>query len=350
MQRILDAVSQPLELDGRELYVTATLGSSVYPDDGEEAEVLLQKANTAMYRSKGLGRNTFHVYSAQMSQQHSQKLELLAALRRAVDHQELLLHYQPRVDLGTGCIVGLEALVRWQHPHKGLVSPAEFIPLAEESGLIEPIGSWVLRAACAQARAWQDMGMGPLQMAVNLSARQFRHKGLALEVASVLERTALDSRLLELELTEGALMNDPQSAARIMRELKALGVYLSIDDFGTGYSSLSYLQRFPVDHLKIDRSFVRDLPSSSDDVAIARTVISLGQSLGMRVVAEGVESREQAAFLREQGCHEIQGFYFSPPLSAPACQALLLSGVTMDLAALYSAKMDSSHTEPGHAA
>ena len=334
MQRILDAVSQPLELDGRELYVTASLGSSVYPDDGEDADELLQKANTAMYRSKGLGRNMFHAYSAQMSLQHRHKLELLAALRRAVDHQELLLHYQPRVDLGTGRIVGVEALVRWQHPQRGMVSPAEFIPLAEESGLIEPIGSWVLRAACAQARRWHDMGIAPLHMAVNLSARQFRHKGLALEVAAVLESTGLDNGLLELELTESALMNDPQSAARIMRELKAIGVLLSIDDFGTGYSSLSYLQRFPVDNLKIDRSFVRDLPGSSDDAAIARTVIGLGQSLGMRVVAEGVENREQAAFLREQGCHEMQGFYFSRPLSACACQALLLAGTTLDLAVL----------------
>lgn len=331
LQRVLDAVSRPLQLDGRELYVTASLGASVYPRDGEDAESLLQNADTAMYRAKDLGRNTFQSYSGEMNQQLDRRLALLARLRHGVERKEFTLHYQPRVDLRSGRIVGVEALVRWQHPQLGMVSPADFIPLAEESGLIEPIGDWVLRTACLQAKAWRDMGLAPIQMAVNLSARQFRRPGLAAWIAQTLHETQLRGEWLELELTESLLMQDADGAERTMRQIKDLGVSLAIDDFGTGYSSLSYLKRFPVDHLKIDRTFVRDLPAATGDAAIARTVIALGQILSMQVIAEGVETREQAVFLRDEGCDEIQGFYFSRPLSAQACGALLASEVSLDL-------------------
>jgi diguanylate cyclase (GGDEF)-like protein/PAS domain S-box-containing protein len=325
LQRVLDTVSSPLELDGKELYVTASLGASIYPQDGQEAETLLQHADTAMGRAKKLGRNTFQCYDAEMNHRLNERLALLASLRHALARDEFVLHYQPRLVLATGQIVGVEALIRWQHPELGLVPPNDFIPLAEESGLIEPIGAWVLETACQQARAWIDAGLPPMHMAVNISARQFRRRDLAQLVRTVLQETGLPAALLELELTESLLM-EMEEAELSVRALKALGVQVAIDDFGTGYSSLSYLRRFHVDRLKIDRSFVREMATRPDDAAIAKTIIALGHTLKMKVVAEGVETAEQASLLHAERCDEVQGFYYSRPVPAEDCARLLRHG------------------------
>jgi diguanylate cyclase (GGDEF)-like protein len=319
LQTVLDAVAAPLPVDERELYVTATLGVCVFPDDGQDATTLLRNADIAMYRAKELGGNTFEFYREDMAQRLNARLSMLSALRHAVERDELHLQYQPRVDLRTGAVVGVEALLRWNHPEQGAVSPADFIPLAEESGLIESIGNWVMRTACRQAVEWTRSGLAPVTMAVNLSARQFARRDVAAWVATALDDAGLQPRWLELELTESVLMADAKAAARTMVELKRLGVSLAIDDFGTGYSSLSYLKRFPVDRLKIDRSFVRDLTTSVDDAAIAKTIIALGRTLNMRVVAEGVETAEQAEFLRHERCDEMQGFLCSRPLPPDRC-------------------------------
>lgn len=313
-QKILEALSEPFHLEERELFITASIGIALWPEDGENPETLLKNADTAMYRAKEMGKNNYQLYSPALNAKASERLALENALRHALEREELLLHYQPKIDLPTGKIVGMEALVRWKHPEHGLVSPAEFIPLAEETGLIVPIGEWVLRAACAQNKAWQKVGLPPIRIAVNLSARQFHKQNLSQTIIQVLREVDLDPRYLELELTESLIMKNAEATIAMLSELDAIGVEMTVDDFGTGYSSLSYLKRFPVHTLKIDRSFVRDLSSDPDDAAIVTAIITLAHSLDLKVVAEGVETVEQLEFLRSLKCDEMQGYLFSRPL------------------------------------
>ena len=255
-----------------------------------------------------------------------ERLTLESSLRRALERNEFLLHYQPKVDIGSGRITGMEALVRWQQPAKGLIPPAQFIPLDEETGLIVPIGEWVLKTACARNKSWQEQELPPLRIAVNLSARQFAHERLLQDVERVLNETGLDPALLELEITESMVMHDPERTVTLLRKLKSMGVSISIDDFGTGYSSLNYLKRFPIDSVKIDRSFIRDIPGNSDDVAITRAIIAMAHSLRLKVIAEGVETGEQLRFLRDHECDEMQGRYFSKPLPGNEFSRLLRNG------------------------
>jgi diguanylate cyclase (GGDEF)-like protein len=313
-QKILAAVAKPFILDTQEFHITASVGISTYPDDSKDTQSLLKNADIAMYRAKEQGGSNFQFYSAQMNVHTVERMEMESDLRRAVERNELLLHYQPKVDIGSGRITGMEALVRWQQPGKALILPAQFIPLAEETGLIVPIGQWVLETACAQNKAWQEHGLPPLRISVNLSVRQFAHKNLVQDVARVLSETGIDPILLELEITESMVTHNPEQAVKLLVELKAMGIQLSIDDFGTGYSSLSYLKRFPIDSVKIDRSFIQDLPADSNDAAITRAIIAMAHSLKLKVIAEGVETEEQLRFLRDHDCDEMQGYYFSRPL------------------------------------
>jgi diguanylate cyclase (GGDEF)-like protein/PAS domain S-box-containing protein len=326
VQRILIEVSQPLVLGDAEFTLSCSAGLSVYPHDGADAENLLRNADSAMYRAKSLGRGRFHFYTEQMGAQVQERLELETALRRAVDREEFELHYQPKVDLRSGRISGVEALIRWRHPERGLVPPGLFIPLAEETDVIVPIGAWVLRAACAQAKAWSAAGFPELTVAVNLSARQFRHQDVPALVRRTLADTGLAASQLELELTESLLIQDDDTIARALHELKSIGVTLALDDFGTGYSSLSYLKRFPIDVVKIDRSFIGDVAGSVDDASLTRAIIAMARSLHMETIAEGVETAEQLAFLQANGCDAIQGYYFSRPLPANDLAALLSEG------------------------
>jgi len=321
--KIFAAFSTPFNINGHELFVTTSIGATLYPDDGDDMQSLLRNADTAMYRAKEEHGNAFQFYSREMSVRALERAELESALRRALDRDEFELFYQPKVDTGSGRIIGAEALIRWHHPEMGLVSPTRFIPMAEEIGLIVPIGDWVLHTACAQNKAWQDAGLPHISVSVNLSARQFKQEGLVESVADALQNMGLDARHLELELTESIVMNSAELFITKMKELEGLGVQLSIDDFGTGYSSLSYLKRFPLHHLKIDQSFVRDIATDADDAAITSTVISLGHSLNLKVIAEGVETEEQVAFLRDHHCDEMQGYYFSKPLPAHEFACLL---------------------------
>lgn len=322
-QRLLACFTKPFRLQAQPIFVTASIGVTHYPDDATSVEDLLKNADTAMYRAKEAGRNNFHFYSADMHAQAVKRLAMENALRGATERGELVLYYQPLVDIKSGQIEGMEALVRWNHPELGLVPPLDFIPLAEETGLIIPIGEWVLRSACTQAREWQNAGLPPLRLSVNLSARQFQ-KDLAGMVALILDETGLESKYLELELTESMVMQNPEKAVVMLDALDQMGVRLSIDDFGTGYSSLSYLKRFPIDTLKVDRSFVRDIPGDADDMLITSGIISLAHSLGIQVVAEGVETAAQLTFLRMQNCDVMQGYYFSKALPASAFAHLLI--------------------------
>ena len=321
-QRLIDSFSQSFRIKEQHIFMTVSIGITLYPADASTVDGLLKNADTAMYRAKDAGRNNFQFYSADMHAQALKRLTLENRLRGAIARGELMLHYQPLVDIKSGQITGMEALLRWNHPELGLVAPMEFIPLAEETGLIIPIGEWVLRTACAQARAWQDAGLPPLRLAVNLSARQFQ-KDLVGTVTSILQETGLEPRYLELELTETVIMQNPETAVATLDALDHMGVRLSIDDFGTGYSSLSYLKRFPINTLKIDRSFVCDIPRDADDMLITTAIISLAHSLGMQVVAEGVESQAQLAFLQNQHCDVMQGYYFSKPLTVEAFTELV---------------------------
>jgi len=325
MQRISAKVAEPIDVDGKELYVTCSAGISLYPQDGSDVDTLLKNADAAMYRAKEHGRNNFQFYTSEMNDRVNERLSLEHALRRALERREFLLHYQQKNDLRSGAIIGAEALVRWNHPEWGLVRPARFIPLAEETGLIVPLGEWVLGEACRQARAWMDDGLTPGVVSVNLSARQFRQEGLVRVVSRVLEETRLDPSLLEFELTESMVMHNVEAAITTLQGLKSLGVALSVDDFGTGYSSLSYLRQLPVDTLKIDRSFVRDIGAGEnpDDGVIAQAIISLGHSLRLKVIAEGVETDAQLRFLKRHGCDELQGFLYGEAV-APADYARLL--------------------------
>ena len=314
--KILVALSAPHDIDGHELHVTVSIGIATYPADGTDAETLLQNADFAMYHAKDSGRNNYQFFEPDMTARAVERQSVEDGLRHAIERQELVLHYQPKMNLRTGAIVGVEALIRWRHPQRGLVPPAQFIPIAEECGLIVPIGRWVLREACRQARAWQDGGLSSMPIAINISAVELRAKDFVAGVRAALTETGLEPRYLELELTETFLMQDSDSTADVLHALKDVGVQLALDDFGTGYSSLSYLKRFPIDTLKIDRSFVRDLTTDADDASIVSAVISMGNSLHMRVVAEGVETREQLAFLQAQNCPYGQGYYFSRPVVA----------------------------------
>ncbi len=329
VQRILDAFKEPFHIDGREQFMSASLGITLYPVDETDADALLRNADTAMYRAKQHGRSTCQFYTAEMTRRAHEDMALEGALRHAIERDELLLHYQPIVDLNTGLLLGVEALLRWQHPQLGLVSPARFIPLAEESGLIVPIGDWVLRQACQQARTWHDAGFTDLYVAVNLSSRQFREPDLVQRVQQVLADTGLAGVRLELELTESMLLTNIDNTVRLMQELDTVGVRFAVDDFGTGYSSLSYLKRFPIDVLKIDQSFVRDITTDPDDAAIVRAIITMAHALGVRVVAEGVETHQQMDFLRANNCDSMQGYYLSRPLPAEALSTLLAQGLQL---------------------
>jgi diguanylate cyclase (GGDEF)-like protein/PAS domain S-box-containing protein len=322
-EKVIAALAAPLRVADRDLLVTASIGISVYPDDALEAETLINAADAAMYHAKENGRSTYQFFRMDMNARSADRQSLERSLRGAVERQELVLHYQPRVNLGTGTMTGVEALVRWRHPRRGLICPSDFVPTAEASGLIIPIGQWVLREACRQARVWQDAHLPLISMAVNVSAVEFRAKGFVEHVSAVLEETQIEPRHLELELTESVLMADAESTTDVLRTLKDVGVQLAVDDFGTGYSSLSSLSRFPIDSLKIDRSLVQAITTDAGDATIVGAVISLGRSLNLRVVAEGVETREQLAVLHAQHCEEGQGSYFSPPVAQEQLADLL---------------------------
>ncbi|HEY0588516.1 MAG TPA: EAL domain-containing protein [Pseudoduganella sp.] len=324
MRKLLDSIARPIQVAGHEITVTCSIGFSLYPQDGADATTLLCHADAAMYRAKELGRNECQFFTPELNQRISRRLMLESRLRYALERQELFLEYQPQIDLNRRMIVGVEALLRWRGADgERTIAPSEFIPVAEETGQIAQLGEWILHTACAQNRAWQTAGMPPIRVAVNLSARQFRQEGLHQVVQRVLRETGLEPKYLELELTESLLMEDVEAAIATLSALKGMGVRLSIDDFGTGYSSLSYLKRFPIDGLKIDQSFVRDITSDADDALIAATIITLAHSLNLKVIAEGVETVEQEEFLRLKQCDEIQGFRYSKPLSADTCRRLL---------------------------
>jgi len=325
-RRILACLAQPFRLDGQDIFITASVGIAMFPLDGESADQLLKNADTAMYHAKEAGRSQYQFYSQSMNASAGERLALENRLHKALERNEFLLHYQPLIALESGRIVGMEALIRWQHPELGLVPPAQFIPIAEETGLIVPLGEWVIQQACAQAKAWHEMGFTGLRMAINLSARQLQGENLLHVVTRTLLATDLPSGCLDLELTESMMMHDGDTAA-VLRELRTLGLRLSMDDFGTGYSSLSYLRRLPLDTLKIDRSFVKDCTTNQDDAAIIKAIIAMARSLKLQVLAEGVETEAQLAFLRAEDCHEAQGYYFSKPLPVEPITALLKANV-----------------------
>jgi diguanylate cyclase (GGDEF)-like protein len=330
-EKITEQLREPFYVGGRELHVTASTGVSIYPLDGQDAATLLKNADTAMHRAKGAGGDGLQCYTRDMNERAAEWLDLENHLRHAVEYDELALHYHPQVDVASGAIRGVEALVRWRHPRRGLLSPGLFVPLAEETGLIVPIGEWILRTACAQNQAWREAGLGPLTVSVNLSARQFHQQDLPRLVEAVLAETGLPGAQLELEVTESVAMHDIERTIATLEALRRLGVHLSVDDFGTGFSSLTYLKRFPIHKLKIDQSFVRHLTEGGSDASITRAVIALGRSLQLRVIAEGVETEEQLELLRAWGCDEYQGHYFSHPLAAEAfAQRLRQAGAGAD--------------------
>lgn len=313
-RKILDVMSNAICLNGHDVFVTPSIGVTIYPLDDTSEDILLRNADTAMYRAKEQGRNGFQFYTVGMNTRTVERLELESKLRKALSNDEFMLYYQPKVNLVDGQLIGAEALIRWEHPDIGMVSPAEFIPLAEETGLIVPIGEWVIKTACSQSATWQALGYQPIRIAVNLSARQFTE----VDIVRLIVESVIDSKIsplsLEVEITESMLMDDMELSNARLKELKGHGIHVSVDDFGTGYSSLNYLKRFHIDTLKIDQSFVRDITSDPDDAAIASAIIALGKSLRLNVVAEGVETEEQLKFLQAHGCGQAQGYYFSKPL------------------------------------
>jgi diguanylate cyclase (GGDEF)-like protein/PAS domain S-box-containing protein len=325
--RMLMAVAEAHSVDEHELHVTTSIGVSVYPDDGEDAETLIKNADTAMYQAKENGRHSYQYFKPAMNARAVERQSIEESLRRALERNEFSLHYQPKVDFKTGAIAGAEALLRWTHPTRGAVPPAQFIPVAEECGLILPIGRWVLRQACEQARAWAKAGLPATTMAVNVSAKEFRGERFLRQLREILDETGLDPSMLELELTESVLMKHAESAASILKTVRDSGVQVAVDDFGTGYSSLSYLRKFPIDALKIDQSFVGRIGTTADDASIVTAVIGMAQSLKLRVVAEGVETLEQSTFLQAHACDEAQGYYFSRPVPAEQFATLLRTGI-----------------------
>ena len=323
-QKILDAISKHFVIRDIELHTSASIGISLFPDDGTANEELIANADVAMYRAKESGRNNYQFFAPTMNNSSYERLSTENKLRRALERQEFVLHYQPQINSETGRIIGAEALVRWRQPEMGLVPPGMFIPIAEESGLIVSIGEWVLWEACRQSKAWQDEGLSPITMAVNLSAVQFHQKNMTEMVANVLQKTGLEPHWLELEITESGIMQNSDAAVKTLHLLKQMGLKLSIDDFGTGYSSLSYLKKFPLDKLKIDQSFVRDITTDQDDAAIVGAIIGMAKALKLRVIAEGVETIEHLTYLNSNGCFEMQGYYFSKPVPADEFERLLV--------------------------
>jgi len=322
-QKILETLKIPFSINERELFVTTSVGISIYPNDGTDPETLVRNADSAMYRAKDQGRDNYQLYAPAMNARALERLALENMLRKALSHRELVLFYQPVAHMKTKNIVGVEALIRWKHPEMGMVSPAHFISVAESSGLIIPIGDWVLHTACKQAKLWQKKIDSELTVAVNLSARQFQQPNLVEEISEVLDETGLGAKYLELEITESNAMQNAENTIYTLRELKALGVRIAMDDFGTGYSSLNYLKRFPIDTLKLDQSFVRDITTDPSDAAIATAVIAMAHSLNLKVIGEGVEKEEQFAWLLKQNCDYIQGYLFSPPLAVENLEAYM---------------------------
>lgn len=325
--KVLAIISEPFIIEGQELYLTASIGVAVYPTDGSDAQTLLKHADLAMYQAKDLDRNNFQFFSSDLNVRVMERMVLESSLRRALDRNEFQLFYQPQVDVLKSELVGFEALLRWRHPELGMISPDKFIPLAEETGLIISIGEWVLRTACRQGKLWQNQGLPLIRIAVNLSGKQFRTR-LDQTVAAILLETGFTANWLELELTESILMRNAHDNLELLKELTAMGCSLSLDDFGTGYSSLAYLKNFPLGRLKIDRSFVRDITTNPDDMAIAKIIIDTAHTLKMEVTAEGVEDREQLEILKNYGCREMQGFFFSKPVPAAKAEELLRQGIT----------------------
>jgi diguanylate cyclase (GGDEF)-like protein len=326
-QKIQAELQRPFPLAGRDVTVTASIGITLYPDDATDTETLLKYADTAMYQAKKSGRDAFQFFTSAMNTELSRRMELESALRQAVKNEEFVLHYQPKVELAHGQVVGLEALLRWDRPGFGLVPPNEFISALEDSGLIVEVGRWVIAAACEQIGKWTRLGIDPVQVSVNVSERQFVRGDLQGDVLRALKTYGVPAEMLELELTESLLMSNTERTIAILENLKAVGVQISIDDFGTGYSSLAYLRRFPIDKLKIDYSFTQEIARSADDAAIALAIIRMGHSLHLEVIAEGVETASQLAFLRRHKCDQIQGYYFSRPLPVSAMEQLLRAGV-----------------------
>jgi EAL domain-containing protein (putative c-di-GMP-specific phosphodiesterase class I) len=330
--RMIQAIAAPHSIDDHELHIGSSIGISVYPDDGLDGETLIKNADTAMYHAKEHGRQRYEFFRPAMNVRAVARQSTEESLRRALARQEFVLHFQPKIDLRTGAITGAEAFLRWAHPSRGMVAPGEFIPVAEDCGLILPIGNWVLREACRQARAWLDAGLPLNSMAVNISAVEFRDSRFGECVLEILDQTGLHPGHLQIELTEGVLMKSAECTESILNTLRARGVQVAIDDFGTGYSSLSYLTRFPIDALKIDQSFVHQITSAGSDTTVVTAIIGMGRNLDMRVVAEGVETREQAAFLRLHRCDEAQGYYFSRPVVAEQFAELLKTGIARKVA------------------
>lgn len=330
-RKVIEKLSRPFTIESHEVNTTVSCGVGIFPDHSRDVRSLIRNADAAMYAAKEAGKNTFRIFTEEMNERVFRRLKIEHCLRKSMDRGEFLLHYQPKVTLKEGRVVGVEALLRWEHPELGKVSPAEFIPVAEETNLIIPLGAWVLRQACAQSVAWEHQGLGALEVSVNLSARQFRDNDLRSEVLSSLRDSGLPPHRLELELTESMLMENVESNVHMLRELRALGVKLSIDDFGTGYSSMSYLRRFPIHTLKIDQSFVRDLPEDEDAATITEAIIAMGHRLRLNLVAEGVENAEQARFLAQNGCNTVQGYLFSPPLSAEQLSLWMSSDTTVSV-------------------
>jgi predicted signal transduction protein with EAL and GGDEF domain len=327
-KKVLTALTAPHRVAQHEVAVTASIGLSIYPADGQDAETLIKNADLAMYQAKQSGRNNYQFFRTSMNARFADRQSLEQDLRYALERKEFELHYQPKIDLKTGAITGAEALLRWQHPDRGLVFPLQFVPIAEECGLILPIGQWALRRACQQARAWQDAGMRAIPVAVNVSSVEFRRQEFINNVWTILKDTRLEPRYLELELTESVLMQHVESTTCTLKALKDMGATLAVDDFGTGYSSLSYLSRFPIDALKLDRSFVHEITSDTGDAIIVSAVINMGKNLKQRVIAEGVETVGQVAFLKTHGCDEGQGHYFSRPMVAQQFAKILETGIS----------------------
>ena len=346
--RVKEAMRRPFLIEGNEIFVTASIGISLFPEDGDDCDSLLKFADTAMYHAKNCGKNNAKLYSSSLTMQIMSHVKLEVGLRRALKNQELYLLYQPQIDVASGAIVAVEALVRWRHPERGLISPNEFIPLAEDTGLIVPIGEWVLRTACHQARAWQRTAGRSIRMAVNLSAKQFKDDNLSQIVQSALHDSGLDPKLLELELTEGTLMDDARATMAAMEQLRAIGVQLSIDDFGTGYSSMNYLKRFDVRALKIDKSFISGLPQDAENAAITRAIIAMAHGLKMVVVAEGVETDAQLTLLEEYGCDMVQGFYLGHPSPHESIAEMLVNPVALRSSGLEPLLLlAAGHIDPG---
>ncbi|MEO6147014.1 MAG: EAL domain-containing protein [Sulfuriferula sp.] len=327
-QKMLTALALPHHIDGHDLRISASIGISIYPGDGQDLETLIKSADTAMYHAKESGRNNYQFFEQSMNARAVQRQSVEASMHRALERQEFVLYYQPKINLHSGAITGAEALIRWQHPTLGLLLPAQFVHIAEDCGLILPIGRWVIREACLQARAWQDLRLPPITVAVNTSALEFCAKDFLEYLRMTLEETHLEPRYLELELTESVLMRDAASTESVLHALADLGIKLAVDDFGTGYSSLSYLKRFPIDTLKIDQSFVNQITHNPDDATIVTAVIAMGKSLRQSVIAEGVETKEQYAFLLTQQCDEGQGYFFGRPVTAEALAVLLKTGIS----------------------